>query len=347
MKKKRFYNNKKRGEKWTEEVKGRKINFADKYIEAGNGSDKFDNRRPTVKKPIFTRDNFDKLLKRLIIAVLCCFVIGIGYTIMDVNIQRNAMPENFEQTNESADISKMELNISAKEITPLAMDGGVMLTSITDELQQQNYISAMFDLKRDDGTISYLSRLATIETYKAVSSPANDLEKSISFMLENDVLPVARICCYKDNIAPNSDLTTALISGGKLYRDSSASTYLSPNSDSAYGYIKSIIEEASGMGITVFALDYCDLPEELSASFDDGFEKLASKLYADIDSNIKLLEVKHISINSKNSSAIEKELEEKKEKNSKNIIYYISAKNKDNTKKALDNIESISYIMAE
>ena len=55
MKKKRFYNNKKRGEKWTEEVKGRKINFADKYIDAGTGSDKFDNRRPTVKKPVFTR----------------------------------------------------------------------------------------------------------------------------------------------------------------------------------------------------------------------------------------------------------------------------------------------------
>ena len=46
MKKKRFYNNKKRNIKWTEKQTGRKISFADKYIEAGSGSDKFDAKRP-------------------------------------------------------------------------------------------------------------------------------------------------------------------------------------------------------------------------------------------------------------------------------------------------------------
>lgn len=50
MKKKRFYNNKKRNIKWTEKQTGRKISFADKYIEAGSGSDKFDAKRPKQKK---------------------------------------------------------------------------------------------------------------------------------------------------------------------------------------------------------------------------------------------------------------------------------------------------------
>ena len=57
MKKKRFYNNKKRNIKWTEKQTGRKISFADKYIEAGSGSHKFDAKRPKQKKK--TKKNRD------------------------------------------------------------------------------------------------------------------------------------------------------------------------------------------------------------------------------------------------------------------------------------------------
>ena len=56
MKKKRFYNNKKRNIKWTEKQTGRKISFADKYIEAGSGSDKFDAKRPKQKKKRITKE---------------------------------------------------------------------------------------------------------------------------------------------------------------------------------------------------------------------------------------------------------------------------------------------------
>ena len=66
MKKKRFYNNKKRNSKWTEKETGRKISFADKYIDAGNGSDKFDSKRPKPKKKRAAKEkrlNFSKTLQ--------------------------------------------------------------------------------------------------------------------------------------------------------------------------------------------------------------------------------------------------------------------------------------------
>ena len=71
MKKKRFYNNKKRNEKWTEQPQGRKISFADKYIDSGSGSDKYDNRRSKEKKPFFTRERFEAFLKNAVVVIGC------------------------------------------------------------------------------------------------------------------------------------------------------------------------------------------------------------------------------------------------------------------------------------
>ncbi|MGN0533208.1 MAG: putative glycoside hydrolase [Eubacterium sp.] len=345
MKKKRFYNNKKRGEKWTEEVKGRRINFADKYIDAGTGSDKFDNRRPTVKKPVFTRDNFEKLLKRLIIAVICFAIISAGYMIMDVNIQRNAMPSDYLEQEHTADLSEMKLSIGATDIPTLAMDGGVMLETVVDELQKSKFTSAAFDLKRSDGTVSYLSGQASVEAYGAVSSPANDMAASVKALLENDVLPIARVCCYKDNIAPKADSSVRLNYGGKAYKDSSGSTYLNPQSSSAYNYIKGIIEEASAMGITVFALDYCDLPDGLNEKVNGGFEFLSNKLYADLGDSVKLVEVKHITVAAKSAKAIKKELGEKAEYNNSSVVYYVSASDKGAVKQVLDSLGNINYVL--
>ena len=347
MKKKRFYNNKTRGQKWTEEVRGRKINFADKYIDSGSGSNKFDNKRPTVKKPVFTRDNFEKLLKRLIITVLSLCIICVGYAVMDVHIQLNSMPDELEAEYNPAGISNIELKIGATSIVPLSMDGGVMLETVIDGIGQNKYTSAVFDLKRSDGTISYLSHLATIETYGAVSSPAGDMQKSIRSLKENDVLPIARICCYKDNIAPLADPSAALYKGGTVYTDEGGNTYLNPNSDTTYSYIKDIVEEAVNMGVSIFVLDYCDLPESVDGNYDDGFEVLSKKLYSDIGSEIKLIEEKQITVSSKSAKSITKELEEKTSPNQSNTIYYITCKNEESTKKVLDNMGNINYIIAQ
>ena len=78
MKKKRFYNNKKRNSKWTEKETGRKISFADKYIDAGNGSDKFDFKRPKPKKKRAAKEKTAKLFKNIAIVIACFLIISVG-----------------------------------------------------------------------------------------------------------------------------------------------------------------------------------------------------------------------------------------------------------------------------
>lgn len=64
MKKKRFFKNAKRNQIWTEEEKGRKIDFADKYIYSDTYSDKYDYLRPkAVKRKYFNKHGVRKFSK--------------------------------------------------------------------------------------------------------------------------------------------------------------------------------------------------------------------------------------------------------------------------------------------
>ena len=348
MKKKRFYKNKKRNEKWTEPQRGRKISFADKYIDSGSGSDKYDNSRKKEKKPFFSKERLNIFSKYLIVVLGCFLIIAVGYTAMDLYMERNAMPLAENPDDGMAAMSGVTLNLKSDRIEPLVMDGGVMLWTVINEVNENGYSSVTFDLKRDDGTIGYESNLATIDMYGAQSSPAGDIEKSISEFLTNDILPVGRISCYKDNVAAAGDLTAGITVDGKLYKDAEDNNYLNPDSPTTYNYIKGIIEEVKAMGVTVFVLDNCDLPEELGDSYHDGFKALSEKLYTDFGEDIKLLDCVSVSINGEKEKDIEKEWKEKTKNNSgDNVVYNITAKNKEKVKNFLDNQNGINYIISE
>ncbi|MDD6621033.1 MAG: putative glycoside hydrolase [Eubacteriales bacterium] len=374
MRKKRFYNNKKRNTKWTEPEKGRKIDFADKYIDAGTGSDKFDSKRPKKRKKRFTAEKTGKFFKNAIVVLLCFCVVSAGYTIMDLYMERNAMPENNSNSQVESNIGSLSLNIKSRVVPSLSLDGGVMLDAVISDTQNQGYSSVTFDLKRNDGTIGYESKLATIDAYGAISSASTDLEGSVARLLESDLLPIARISCYKDNIAPVADLTAAVTNGASLYKDADGNTYLNPDSQTTYNYIKGIIEEAKGMGITVFVLDNTELPEDIGSNYKDGFAGLTKKLYADLGEEIKLLMAVDVDAvcdvvnnavpdedSEENAVALpegdteyvqsdeefEKDLSQKIQRNAgTNAVYYITTNREDDLKSYLNGKDTANYIIS-
>lgn len=374
MRKKRFYNNKKRNTKWTEPVKGRKIDFADKYIDAGTGSDIFDKKRPKKKKKKITAEKTGKFFKNAIVVLLCFCLVSAGYTIMDLYMERNAMPQTDDNSRVESNIGNLSLNIKSKIVPSLSFDGGVMLDAVIADIQNQGYSSVTFDLKRDDGTIGYESKLATIGAYGAISSASTNLEGSVAELLKSDLLPIARISCYKDNIAPVADLTAAVTKGASLYKDADGNTYLNPDSKITYNYIKSIIEEAKGMGITVFVLDNTELPEDIGSEYRDGFANLAKQLYADLGDEIKLLMAVDIDAvsgtvnnDSENSDSegeeetqpetnnkyaqtdeeFENELSQKIQRNAgSDAVYYITTNREEDLKNYLDGKDTANYIIS-
>lgn len=311
MKKKRFYKNVKRNLKWTEEEKGYPIDFADKYLsDEGVYTDKFDYMRPKVKKKRKHKARAKTFLKRAGITLLCLLIIGVGYTAMDVFMMRNGMPVRYSdiEPDTQSSINEMKLDLQCAFEESISMDGSVILDSVITELTQGAYNSVMFDIKREDGTIGYQSALATVDTYSAVSLAASDLKTSAQKLNEQDILAVGRVYCYLDNLVPARDRSAALLdSNGLPYTDSQGNTYLNPNSETVYKYIKDIIAEAADMGVTVFVLEGTDIPESAGEGYADGFETLAARLYEDIGTDIKLLEAVHINADDALRSSVQEE----------------------------------------
>lgn len=293
MKKKRFYKNVKRNLKWTEEEKGYQIDFADKYLSAeGVYTDKFDYMRPKPKKKRRRKANALSLLKKIGIAALCLLTVGVGYTVMDVYMLRNAMPVRYSELRpeEQNQINEMKLDLQCAYEESISMDGSVILDSVIDRLTAGAYNSVMFDVKRADGTIGYRSALATVDAYNAAAMAASDLKSSVEKLSEQDILAVGRVYCYLDNLIPVKDRSAALLNeNGALYTDSRGNTYLNPDSQTVYKYIKDIIAEAADMGVSVFVLEGTDIPQNAGGGHSGGFEKLAARLYEDIGTDIKLL----------------------------------------------------------
>lgn len=293
-KRKRFYNNKNRNQKWTEQEVGRPIDFAEKYAEGEGGGNKFvaaNNSRTSV----FAAKEKSRKRKLTAIIVLCCVaVILLGYLGADISMLRHEKPlENFNNqvTDSEYDaMSEINLKFTGKSVPAVSLDGSVMLSAVIDEAHKDGKTAVMFDAKRENGTIGYASVLASVKTFNAQSDYGKKPSQSIKQLSENDILPIARIYVYLDNYTPSRANDMALKKGKKLYRDGDKNTYLDPKSDVAYGYIKDIVNELHSYGITVFVLDGYTVKEK------DYFNTVSKKLNADLGEDIKFLKAVNVRI---------------------------------------------------
>jgi hypothetical protein len=336
MKKKRkFYDDKKRNQKWTEEKVGREIDFADKYDENGNYSDKYDAKRLNKKELAKKKAKRKKILKAISVIALCLVLVCVGYTTMDVHMIRQATAVEQIGKIESqvtGTMSEVNINFSSYKVESISLDSSVMLSSVINDAVDNGFTSITFDAKRSDGTIGYNSALASVDTFGAISTPASQIESSVKEMLANDILPIARVCCYQDNVVPAIATDSAVMQNGEVYTDDKGNTYLNPDSETAYNYIKDIIQECYGYGITVFTLYGCDLPEDISSDYNDGFDAIAQKLNDDLGGTVKLLEEVDVEILGKDSetgkttnTAIKNDIKAF-DKIENNQVYYISTK---------------------
>lgn len=334
MKNKKFYDNINRNQKWTEDEKGRKIDFADKYITGADTSDKYDDKRPSPDREKKQKELKKKRITKVLSVFLCIVLIGAGYTCMDVYMTRHAEPVHraTAKSDDSNLISKASIQFASNKIESISLDSSVMLSSVISETLENDFNSVTFDVKRSDGTIGYASKLATVDTISALSSPASNPAASVKELLANDIMPIARVCCYRDNVMPKQIADTAVLKNGKIYQDSNANTYLNPNSETVFNYLSDIIQECYDFGIHVFVLYGCDLPKEIAASYKDGFEVIAQRLNDKFEGKIKILEEVDVTITGKDSesgkitnSAIKADIK-KFDKIDGDKVYYISTK---------------------
>ncbi len=235
----------------------------------------------------------EKRRKALMIAVGICLVIT-GFIIADASIVRHGIkePEKVSVNVESGEAGgALSGDSFVSEYVPsVALDNSVMLSSVIKEAQENEFSSITFDIKRDNGTVGYASQLVAVNTLGAVSSPASKLHESMNALRKSNIDSIGRVCCLLDNLAPQKSSAMAVMNGDKIYTDGDGNTYLNPDSEEAYGYLRDIVNESRNLGLNVMILSHCSLPEEISGNYNDGFEKLSGRLYADLGGDVTFLE---------------------------------------------------------
>ena len=184
---------------------------------------------------------------------------------------------------------------------------------VAENLAAGGYNSVAFDIKRADGTIGYRSALATVNAYSAAAYEAADLRSSAAQLAQQDILTVGVVCCYQDDLIPRRDRALALLDrNGVPLEDSQGRTYLNPQSETVYKYLKDIISEARDMGVSIFLLRGTETPSEGSGS-TDRFDELCRRLYTDLGTDIKLLRPIDVQVSSSLASRLAGEEDEEKD----------------------------------
>lgn len=290
-KSKKKYYRQPRDQHWTEEPQGRSIAFAEKYQPGDDASRQYADRRTQNNNDTIKKERTKKRRRKALMALGCVVLICFGYIVADVSIIRHetALEHAEEFREQEGDLTALTVEAKALYRESISLDGAVMLSSVIEEAIGSGYSAVTFDAKRADGTIGYQSDLALADTFSAVSSPASALKQSVEKLRENDIMPIARISCYRDNLAPLYAPQMAVTTENSTYMDADGNTYLNPDSEMTFHYIRDIIKECSSCGVTVFLLADCDLPAEVAGDYADGFAALSEKLSAEFGTSVKLL----------------------------------------------------------
>lgn len=120
--------------------------------------------------------------------------------------------------------------------------------------------AALFDMKDDEGTLGYVSALP-----RAISAGASAAEPGLNDAIRalNDtegLYTVARVACFRDNLAPKMDNTLALRSPIGNWRDKEVIRWLSPAVEEARAYVVGICQELAELGFDEIWLDYAAFP---------------------------------------------------------------------------------------
>lgn len=121
--------------------------------------------------------------------------------------------------------------------------------------------AAIFDMKADDGSLGYISRLALAEQ-AGVSEENPAINAAIRGLNAGELYTVARVSCFRDNAVPYSDNTTSVRSSAGNWRDSAGIRWLSPGRASAREYVAGVCAELAELGFDEIVLDYAGYPTD-------------------------------------------------------------------------------------
>lgn len=141
--------------------------------------------------------------------------------------------------------------------------------TMTDALVKSGGNTVVFDVKNEDGIVSYKSQVPMVKTIGAdKEGPIRDLATRVKQMHDKGIHVAGRIVLFKDPILAKArpDLTLKSQSTGKPWLDKGKLQWLDPNHPEVIAYNLAIANELAEMGVDEIQFDYVRFPAESKTS---------------------------------------------------------------------------------
>lgn len=117
-----------------------------------------------------------------------------------------------------------------------------------------------FDMKADDGTLGYVSALPAAISMGTSAANAN-LNEAIADLSASGLYTVARVSCFRDNLAPRMDNSLAVrTNSGYNWRDAGDIRWMNPAVEEARDYVAGVCRELAALGFDEIVLDNACYP---------------------------------------------------------------------------------------
>ena len=223
------------------------------------------------------RSRVRTFLKVLIVLLLVVLAVAVGALLWlepYIDYSANGIKINlpFFQQKEPAPATGAPVVVTTPEPTPTPEPEedfrGILLPNsalydgtAAQRVEAAGATAALFDMKADDGSLGYISRLAlAIQAEASAADPA--LNAAIQLLNGGEVYTVARVSCFRDNLVPRSDMSLAIHTNAGNWRDSGDTRWLSPANESARQYVVGVCRELAALGFDEILLDNWGYPAE-------------------------------------------------------------------------------------
>lgn len=141
--------------------------------------------------------------------------------------------------------------------------------TMTDNLVKSGGNTVVFDVKNEDGIVSYQSQVPMVKQIGAdKNGPIRDLKSRVKEMHDKGIHVAGRIVLFKDPILAKArpELTLKSKSTGQPWLDKGKLQWLDPNHPEVIAYNLAIANELAEMGVDEIQFDYVRFPAESKTS---------------------------------------------------------------------------------
>lgn len=141
--------------------------------------------------------------------------------------------------------------------------------TMTDALVKAGGNTVVFDVKNEDGIVSYKSNVPMVKQIGAdKEGPIQDLRTRVKQMHDKGIHVAGRIVLFKDPILAKArpDLTLKSLSTGKPWLEKGKMHWMDPNHPEVVEYNLAIARELADMGVDEIQFDYVRFPAESKTS---------------------------------------------------------------------------------